>query len=272
MRPGRRTPRSTPPATACRRPSCWSASRSRWCGPTCPAAATRSSGRCPSAFSVGDLSGLVHRCTRWSTTRLMTLFFFLVGLEVKRELTIGELTDRSRADVPMVAALAGLIVPARDLRAVHRSDAGSGAWGVVISTDTAFLLGALALIGPKFPVTAADLPAHAGRRRRHRRAPGHRHLLQRGLSVIPLLAAIVLMVLLAARALPSRRPRPQLRRCSAPHCGSRCCWPASIPPSPASPSPCSSRSSRRAARDVERTAELLPGVPRVARTRRTRPR
>ena len=81
----------------------------------------------------------------------MTLFFFLVGLEVKRELTIGELTDRSRAIVPMAAALAGLIVPALIFVLFNLTSGEADAWGVVISTDTAFLLGALALIGPKYP-------------------------------------------------------------------------------------------------------------------------
>ncbi len=81
---------------------------------------------------------------------LMTLFFFLVGLEVKRELTIGELTDRSRAMVPIAAAVAGLAVPAGIFVLFNLQSGELHAWGVVISTDTAFLLGALALIGPKF--------------------------------------------------------------------------------------------------------------------------
>lgn len=83
---------------------------------------------------------------------LMTLFFFLVGLEVKRELVVGELTDRSRAMVPIAAAAAGLAVPAAIFLLVNSMPGGEPrAWGVVISTDTAFLLGALALIGPTFP-------------------------------------------------------------------------------------------------------------------------
>ncbi|MFG6443856.1 Na+/H+ antiporter NhaA [Microbacterium sp. P06] len=80
----------------------------------------------------------------------MALFFFLVGLEVKRELTIGELTDRSRAVVPIAAAVAGLVVPAGVFILFNLGDGEFDAWGVVISSDTAFLLGALALIGPKF--------------------------------------------------------------------------------------------------------------------------
>ena len=82
---------------------------------------------------------------------LMTLFFFLVGLEVKRELTIGDLTDRARAIVPITAAIAGLVVPAVIFVLITAGSGAAHAWGIVISTDTAFLLGALAIIGPKFP-------------------------------------------------------------------------------------------------------------------------
>jgi Na+/H+ antiporter NhaA len=81
---------------------------------------------------------------------LMAFFFFVVGLEVKREVTIGELSRRERAIVPATAAVGGLVVPALVFLAVAgRSDAH--AWGAVISTDTAFLIGALALVGPRHP-------------------------------------------------------------------------------------------------------------------------
>ena len=82
---------------------------------------------------------------------LMAFFFFAVGLEVKRELTIGELTDRSRAIVPAAAALAGLLVPALVFLLIARDSGQAHAWGVVISTDTAFLVGALAIIRPHHP-------------------------------------------------------------------------------------------------------------------------
>jgi Na+/H+ antiporter NhaA len=82
---------------------------------------------------------------------LMAIFFFIVGLEVTSQFTIGELTDRSRAVVPVVAALAGLIVPAGIFLLFNPSGDDALAWGVVISTDTAFLVGALAIIGPKCP-------------------------------------------------------------------------------------------------------------------------
>ncbi len=82
---------------------------------------------------------------------LMAVFFFVVGLEVKRELTIGELTERSRAIVPIAAAVAGLVVPGLLFWAVNAGTDAAHAWGVVISTDTAFLLGALAIIAPSHP-------------------------------------------------------------------------------------------------------------------------
>lgn len=82
---------------------------------------------------------------------LMTFFFFVVGLEVMAEFTIGELTDRARAMVPVFAAIAGLAVPALIFLLINSTGDNANAWGVVISTDTAFLIGALAIINPKFP-------------------------------------------------------------------------------------------------------------------------
>ena len=82
---------------------------------------------------------------------LMTFFFFVLGLEVKSEFIIGELTDRARAMVPVVAAFAGMITPAVIFLLWNPTGANAHAWGVVISTDTAFVIGALAVIGPKYP-------------------------------------------------------------------------------------------------------------------------
>jgi Na+/H+ antiporter NhaA len=82
---------------------------------------------------------------------LMAIFFFTVGLEVRREFAIGELTSWSRAVVPVVAAVAGLVVPALLFVLIAAGSGYEHAWGVVISTDTAFLIGALALIGPRVP-------------------------------------------------------------------------------------------------------------------------
>lgn len=82
---------------------------------------------------------------------LMAIFFFTVGLEVRREFAIGELTTWSRAVTPVVAAVLGLAIPAVLYVLISAGSGQEHAWGVVISTDTAFLVGALALIGPRAP-------------------------------------------------------------------------------------------------------------------------
>ncbi|WP_420115076.1 Na+/H+ antiporter NhaA [Pseudactinotalea sp.] len=83
----------------------------------------------------------------WVNDGLMVLFFFLIGLEVRQELAVGSLRERRRALVPLVAGLTGVLVPAAIYLAIAGREAASG-WGVVIGTDTAFLLGVLALVGP----------------------------------------------------------------------------------------------------------------------------
>ncbi|GAB2825342.1 Na+/H+ antiporter NhaA [Streptomyces daliensis] len=85
----------------------------------------------------------------WVNDGLMAVFFFVVGLEVRRELVLGDLTDRRRARVPLAAAVAGLALPALIFLLFNPSGDASRAWGVVISTDTAFLLGVLALVIPR---------------------------------------------------------------------------------------------------------------------------
>lgn len=92
---------------------------------------------------------LVLDLKHWVNDGLMALFFFAVGLEVKRELTIGELTDRRRAAVPIVAAVAGLALPALLFLTLNAGTPAAHAWGVVVSTDTAFVLALLALVGPR---------------------------------------------------------------------------------------------------------------------------
>ncbi len=102
----------------------------------------------PVSLSAGDASvslSLQH----WVDDGLMTVFFFVIGLEVRRELSLGELTDRRRVVVPMVAGAAGLVVPSLLYLAVNPTGEAARGWGVVIGTDTAFLLGALAVVGPR---------------------------------------------------------------------------------------------------------------------------
>jgi Na+/H+ antiporter NhaA len=84
----------------------------------------------------------------WINDGLMALFFFVIGLEVRRDLSVGELTDRRRLVLPVVAGIGGLLVPALLYLAVNPSGEAVRGWGVVIGSDTAFMLGALALVGP----------------------------------------------------------------------------------------------------------------------------
>ncbi|WP_166844102.1 Na+/H+ antiporter NhaA [Isoptericola sp. BMS4] len=100
----------------------------------------------PIHVDVGDLRfdmDLHH----WVNDGLMVLFFFVVGLEVRQELAIGSLRQRSQRLVPLVAGTTGVLVPALVFLAVA-GHAAPGGWGVVVGTDTAFLLGVLALVGP----------------------------------------------------------------------------------------------------------------------------
>ncbi|GAB3095781.1 Na+/H+ antiporter NhaA [Isoptericola nanjingensis] len=100
----------------------------------------------PIHVDVGDLRfdmDLHH----WVNDGLMVLFFFVVGLEVRQELAIGSLRQRSSRLVPLVAGTLGVIVPALVFLAVA-GHADPHGWGVVVGTDTAFLLGVLALVGP----------------------------------------------------------------------------------------------------------------------------
>lgn len=82
---------------------------------------------------------------------LMAVFFFVVGLEIKREILVGHLADRRRATLPLVAALGGMVVPALLYASFHVGEPTIRGWGVPMATDIAFALGVLALLGPTVP-------------------------------------------------------------------------------------------------------------------------
>lgn len=84
---------------------------------------------------------------------LMTVFFFVVGLEIKRELVAGELNDTRRALLPAICALGGMVVPALIYLALNAGGDASSGWGIPMATDIAFAVGVLALVGPRCPPT-----------------------------------------------------------------------------------------------------------------------
>jgi len=95
-----------------------------------------------------DGAALMLDLEHWVSDGLMTLFFLVIGLEVRRELSMGELADRRRVVVPVLGALGGMVVPALLYLAIAPSGDAAGGWGIVIATDTALVLGALAIVGP----------------------------------------------------------------------------------------------------------------------------
>ena len=89
----------------------------------------------------------------WVNDGLMSIFFFLVGLEIKREVLIGELASLRQAAVPFLAALGGSIAPALVYLALNHSDIHARGWGIPMATDIAFALGVLALLGSRVPAS-----------------------------------------------------------------------------------------------------------------------
>jgi Na+/H+ antiporter NhaA len=104
----------------------------------------------PLSIRVGG-AGVALDLRHWVNSGLMTFFFLVVGLEARRELDMGELRQRRRVALPVLAGLGGMAVPVGIYLAANAGRPGAHGWGVAMSTDTAFALGMLALVGPRFP-------------------------------------------------------------------------------------------------------------------------
>jgi len=96
-------------------------------------------------------SGITQDLRRWVNDGLMTLFFFVVGLEARREFDLGELRDRRRLALPVLAGLGGMLLPIAIYLAFNASHSSRSGWGAAMSSDTAFALGMLAIVGHRYP-------------------------------------------------------------------------------------------------------------------------
>ncbi len=88
---------------------------------------------------------------KWINDGLMAIFFFLIGLELKREIITGELSQLKNASLPFFAAIGGMVIPALLFATLNKGNAGSHGWGIPMAADIAFTLGILKLLGNRVP-------------------------------------------------------------------------------------------------------------------------
>ena len=101
-------------------------------------------------FTFGTFQ-VYHSLQHWINDGLMAIFFFVIGLEVKRELVMGELRDLRQAALPIAAAIGGMVVPAGVYLALQYGTPGQSGWGITMATDIAFVVGCLAVLGSRIP-------------------------------------------------------------------------------------------------------------------------
>ena len=102
------------------------------------------------SINVAD-AGVSLDLRHWVNSGLMTFFFFVVGLEARREIDLGELRERRRFALPLLAGIGGMAAAVGIYLAFNAGRSSAHGWGIAMSTDTAFALGLLALVGPRFP-------------------------------------------------------------------------------------------------------------------------
>ena len=101
-------------------------------------------------MGIGDFE-IELNIKEWINDAAMVLFFFVVGLEIKRELTQGELNDPRQAALPIIAALGGMVVPAAIYAVLNAGGEGQDGWGIPMATDIAIVMGVVALLGTRAP-------------------------------------------------------------------------------------------------------------------------
>ncbi len=104
----------------------------------------------PIAISIGSFH-LEHSLLHWINDALMAIFFFVVGLEIKREMVTGELSSWKKSSLPIFAALGGMIAPALIYYSFNPEGPTSAGWGIPMATDIAFAVGVLTLLGNRVP-------------------------------------------------------------------------------------------------------------------------
>ena len=102
-------------------------------------------------FAVGSWH-LSHSIHHWINDGLMAIFFFIIGLEIKREILVGELSNIKVAILPILAAIGGMVFPALIFSAINSGTTGAIGWGIPMATDIAFAISALVLLGKRVPV------------------------------------------------------------------------------------------------------------------------
>lgn len=104
-------------------------------------------------MNLGSLLSLDYTIHHWINDGLMAIFFFTVGLEIKRELLVGELSSLQKASLPIAGAIGGMVAPALFYVIFNSGGEGVNGWGIPMATDIAFVVGIMALLGPRIPLT-----------------------------------------------------------------------------------------------------------------------